>query len=184
MKRIFLTGSFICLGLIAAVASPSYAKDNDNGNGNKSKESKKEKRMERQNEVSYFTIQKFEQDFPEAEDVVFTKGKVFDEANYLIEDKTYTAFYDSENNLVGTTTDKKISDLPKRAKEYINKKFGDYAVERVILFDDNEANPTDMWMYDQRFEDEDNYFVELRKDNKVQILQVTLSGEVNEFKSL
>jgi|KBSMisStandDraft_5_1062788.scaffolds.fasta_scaffold12147_3 hypothetical protein len=184
MKRIVLTGSLICLGFIAASAATTPSDGTNGSNSSKSKESRKEKRLERQSEVDYFTIQQFERDFPDAVDVVFSKGKVFDEANFVLDEKTYTAFYDNENNLVGTTTEKKFSDLPKRAKSYINKKYGDYAVEKVILFDDNESNPTDMWMYDQRFADEDNYFVELKKENKVQIVQVALSGNCYDFKTL
>jgi len=41
-----------------------------------------------------------------------------------------------------------------------------------------------MILYEQLFQDEDNYFVELKKENKEIILEVNMNGDVSLFKQL
>ena len=53
-----------------------------------------------------------------------------------------------------------------------------------MFFDDNEWNETDMILYGNQFADADNYFVELKKDNKEIILQVNPIGNVSILKQL
>ena len=77
--------------------------------------------------------------------------------------------------------DKTFSDLPASAQKQINKEYKDYTIEKVIFFDDNEDVDTDMILYGSQFDDADNYFVELRKDNKDVVLQVTMDGLVGYF---
>ena len=95
-----------------------------------------------------------------------------------------SAYYDIDANLIGTTMDKTFDDLPAKAQKYINSKYGSYSKSGVIFFDDNEFNETDMVLYNQPFEDADNYFVELQKDNKEIILRVNMNGDVSFFKQL
>jgi hypothetical protein len=51
----------------------------------------------------------------------------------------------------------------------------------VILFDDNEANGTDMVLYSGSFEDEDNYFPVLTNATMEPILKVAMNGDVSFF---
>lgn len=94
------------------------------------------------------------------------------------------AYYDIRNELVGTTEDKSFSDLPANAQREIQKKYGNYKVEEVINYDDNEFNNTDMTMFDTAFEGADNNFVVLRKNGQMLIVKVDMAGNVSYFKAL
>jgi hypothetical protein len=83
--------------------------------------------------------------------------------------------------LIGTTTKVSFADLPRTAQDEINKRFGEYEVKEVIMFDDNEFNETDMVFYGSSFEDADNYFVQLEKTDKNIVIKVTPEGVVSYF---
>jgi hypothetical protein len=197
MKKILLTGSVIllCAFTTNLLAQESeYAlnsekkelKEDKRKVSTEEKEIRKEEKATRNKEVNYMTRQQFRTDFPDAKNAVFKVGKQFDEISFLNNNNVYIAFYDINSNLVGTTTAKQISDLPMRAQKIINRKYKDkgYSVARVILFDDNEANDSDMYLYDQRFDDEDVYFVELKKAAKNLVVQVRTNGDVSFFKNI
>ena len=86
--------------------------------------------------------------------------------------------------MVGTTSAKTFTDIPSKAQKFINEKYKDYSVGGVLFFDDNEFNETDMMLYNQQFDDEDSYFVELKKDNEEIVLHVTMDGLVFFFTRL
>jgi hypothetical protein len=132
-------------------------------------------------EVTYQSREHFEQDFPDAKEVSWERTANFDEASFKQDGKSMRAFYDNKSELVGSTTTSKMEELPADAQKYIQKKYGDYKVDEVFLFDDNEFNETDMLLYGHQFEDEDNYFVGLEKNGKRVVLQVSMDGQVGEF---
>ncbi|MDF2192429.1 hypothetical protein [Paraflavitalea sp. CAU 1676] len=134
--------------------------------------------------VSYQSKEQFAIDFGVLPDVTWSRTKYFDEATFEKDGQTTTAYYDIMNNLVGTTAVKTFSDVPVAGQHYIQKKYKDYTIEKVILFDDNEANETDMLLFGEPFDDADNYFVELQKDNKQIIVRVDSSGSVFYFTTL
>lgn len=155
------------------------------------KETSKEKKEERKalrklegKQASYQAKQQFAADFDNVTNVEWKRTNYFDEATFTKDGHTMTAFYDYNNQLVGTTEVKAFTDLPASAQNAINKKYKDYSVEKVIMFDDNEDNETDMLLYGQQFDDADNYFVELQKDNKAIILQVDMAGDVLYFTAM
>ena len=94
------------------------------------------------------------------------------------------AYYDFYSKLVGTTMLKTFTDLPIKSQKEIKAKYKDYKIGRVVFFDDNEANESDMFFYNTQFSDADNYFVELSKDKKNIVLQVNNEGELFFFKEL
>lgn len=152
---------------------------------------KKEKAAERKalrklegKQASYQAKQQFAQDFDNVSNVEWKRTNYFDEATFTKDGHTMTAFYDYNNQLVGTTEVKAFTDLPASAQNTINKKYKDYSIQKVIMFDDNENNETDMLLYGHQFDDADNYFVELQKDNKAIILQVDMAGEVLYFTTM
>ena len=106
------------------------------------------------------------------------RSTYFDEAVFTKNGMKYRAFYDLDGNLVGTTNVAKFSDLTPAAQKEIENKYKDYKIDKVIFYDDNEANSTDMYLYNQQFEDADNYFVEITKGTKRLVLQVTPEGAV------
>lgn len=152
---------------------------------------KKEKRSEEKElrklegkEVSYRAKQAFYSDFGNIPVTEWERTVNYDKATFTKDGQVMKAFYDADAKLVGTISDKTFEDLPANARKYINEKYKDYSKGSVILFDDNEVNETDMIMYGQQFEDADNYFVEMKKDNKTIILQANMEGDVTFFKQL
>jgi hypothetical protein len=148
------------------------------------KEGRKDARRASRNIVSDLTVMRFQSDFPDAKDAVYEKTNSFDEVRFLDNGIPTTAFYDWNSRLVGTTTEKTYADLPASARKYIQKHYKDYEIGQVIMFDDNEANESDMVLYGLAFSDADNYFVSLKKDNKETILKVSPEAVVSFFKEL
>jgi hypothetical protein len=135
-------------------------------------------------DVSYQAKQQFYIDFGDIPGVKWERTANFDRAIFTQNEQTSIAYYDVDANLVGTTTNKTFADLPSRAQKYINSKYPGYSNRGVIFFDDNELNETDMVLYNLQFEDADNYFVGLKKDNSEVILKVNMKGDVSFFKRL
>jgi hypothetical protein len=149
------------------------------------KESREEKREiqreERKTAVSSETKRNFAIDFPNAKNVSFSRSKHFDEVSFTSGGNELQGYYDVNGMLVGTTQDKQFTDLPLAGQKGIRKHFGDYTVEKVILFDDYENNDTDMILYGTSFEDADNYFAELKKADKRIVVKIDKYGTVSYF---
>jgi putative cell wall-binding protein len=151
--------------------------------GTSSKAAKKEKRKERQPEVSSRTLQQFTADFPGAIIMQSTRTGVMDKVLFTLNGAQTEAYYDVTSSLVGTVTTKTVNDIPAQVLKAIGKDYKGYTIGKVILFDDNEANDTDMILYGQQFADADNYFAELTKNGKRIIVQISPAGSVNFFKT-
>jgi hypothetical protein len=123
-------------------------------------------------------------DFGNIPDVQWKRSVNFDEAVFTKNGKQMTAWYDFGENLVGTTAKVSFADVPANGREAIKAKYKDYTAETVIYFDDNEVNETDMILYNQQFDDADNYFVELVKVNSKIVVRVNTRGEIFFFKQL
>ena len=108
----------------------------------------------------------------------------FDKISFMENNVLYTAYYDSNSDMVGTISNASVEDLPGHAQQDINKKYKGYTVANVIFYDDNESNQTDMMYYGQQFNDEDEYFVELQNDKEEIVVQVNTVGEVSFFRTL
>jgi len=189
MKNVIIIGSMLLF-----TAANSFAQDelayNDVNHFTSHKLSKAQREENRAirkekaaTEPNYVTEQHFLVDFPEATNVSW-KINGFEEATFTLNGKEMKAFYDYNNDLVGTTSVANYFDMPEIARKYIEKHYKDYTTGEVILFDDNEYNSTDMILYGNQFEDEDNYFVELSNKNKKIVLQVNMEGLVTFFKEL
>ena len=134
--------------------------------------------------VSVMSKDNFAKDFGNLPNVQWKRVNTYDEATFMKDGKEMKAFYDFDSKLVGTTTHVTFADVPAKGQKEIKKQYKDYTVESVVIFDDNEANETDMILYGVQFDDSDNYFVELAKGTNKIILQVNSSGEVFFFKQL
>lgn len=152
---------------------------------------KKETRLERKElrklkgkEVSYQAKQAFYSDFGNLPVAKWQRTENFDKATFTKDGQMMTAYYDYDAKLVGTVSNKTFADLPAKAQKSINEKYKDYSKGSVILFDDNEYNETEMILYNQQFEDADNYFIQLKKGNKEIIVQMDTSGDVSFFKQI
>jgi hypothetical protein len=185
MKKILLTTAVVITGnlLISANASNIYR-----GSDRESrKEIRKERREERRelwlHSSDPATREQFNKDFPDATNVSWKEGK-FAEASFLDGAIQKTAYYDIDDALVGTTMRVDFSTIPGQAQQKINKKYPGYSVKEVILFDDNEADDTDMNLFATSFADEDNYFPVLTNGSKKIILKVTMAGDVSFFRNI
>ena len=135
-------------------------------------------------DVNIISKNSFTTDFGNVPDVRWRSSTFFDEATFTRDGKEMIAYYDFDGKLVGTCSNKTFADLPVKAQSEIRKRYKDYTIGTVILFDDNEFNESDMMLYSIQFEDEDNYFVELTKNNSKIILKVTTAGAISFFKQL
>ena len=108
----------------------------------------------------------------------------FDKISFMQNNVVYTAYYDSNSELVGTISKASVEDLPVHALQDISRKYRGYTVGNVVFYDDNESNQTDMMYYGQQFDDEDKYFVELQDDKEKIVVQVNTVGEVSFFHTL
>lgn len=135
-------------------------------------------------EVSFFSKENFQKDFKNPANVSWSRDDYFDIISFTLDNKNMKAYYDHAGELVGTISPSSFASLPDMAQKYINKHYGDYTVQKVIFFDDNEANFTDMIMYDMQFEDSDSYFVELSNGKSQIVLHVFNSGDVDFLKKL
>jgi len=148
------------------------------------KELRREREAENRNEVSILTKIQFAADFPHAENVSFAKTENYDEVSFISDKKNLTAYYDYRSNLVGTTRNVTFADLPERGQKEILEKYGDYTITGVIKYDDNEDNDTDMILYGTSFDDADNYFVELKKDDEAIVVKIDLAGYASYFSEM
>lgn len=149
------------------------------------KADRKELRKLEGKEVSYQAKEKFISDFGDIPVTKWVRMDNYDRATFTKDGNVMNAFYDADASLVGTTTYKNFADLPANAQKYINKEYKDYTIDnRVLFFDDNEFNDTDMLLYGQQFDDADNYFVEVKKGKQTTILMVDTEGNVSFFKQL
>ena len=191
-KLLFLSAAtFILVAAVHAQTSVALAKNEIKSDKKQEAAIKKEKREERKElkklegkVVSDLSKQAFNEDFGKIPVSKWKRTENFDEATFIKDGEVMTAYYDSDSKLVGTTSQKTFADLPAAARKYIDANYKGYSKTSVAFFDDNEWNDTDMILYGNQFADADNYFVELKKDDKNIILQVSTIGDVYIFKHL
>jgi hypothetical protein len=190
MKKLMVYSTAILMMVMFSITLQAQDKNSTALNSIKSirksetKAERKEIRKEDRNLVSDMSMENFFSDFGKIANVEWEKGQFLDEALFTKDGHQYRAFYDRDSKLVGTTTEKTIADLPKNAQKDIKKQFGDYSIDKVIFFEDNQMNDQDMLLYNTQFEDADNYFVELSNEKRNIIIQVTPEGDVFFFNSL
>ncbi len=148
------------------------------------KAERKEVRKEDRNMVSDVSKENFVSDFGRIPNVKWEKSQLFDEAEFTKDGHQYKAFYSDDSKLIGTTTEKTFADLPKNAQKDIQKHYGEYKVDKVVYFEDNQENDQDMQLYGSQFEDADNYFVELSNKDKNIVIQINPKGQIYFFKEL
>jgi hypothetical protein len=180
MKKLaFLSIAF----LFAMAVFQSNAQNKENGTKEKKSEMTPLKKIGG-NVVSETSKTNFYTDFGNIQNVNWKRSEYFDEAKFTLNGEEITAYYDFDSKLVGTTSYKSFSDLPEEGQKAIKKNYKDYSIGQVIFFDDNEWNDNDMMLYDNQFDDADNYFVELIKGKDKIVLQVNKEGSIFFFKQL
>jgi hypothetical protein len=180
MKKIFLvTGVFMVTAITATYAQ--YSMDDN---------SPKEEREINQDAVSKSMKSQFTTDFPNSSNISFERIKDLEKVDFNQDGSQKTAYYDLDNQLVGTTIHESFHDLPSVAQIKILDKYKDYTVKDVLEFkvnSNNESyydNDTYRNLYDNSFDNSNNYFVELKSENNAIVLEVGLSGEVSYFTAI
>ena len=183
-KLVILSMALVFVFTLVQAQTPVMEKE-------KVKEAKKELKTERValrklegTQVSELSKTNFFTDFGKVPNVKWRRDATFDVAEFTKDGKNMTAFYDFDSRLVGTVQNKTFADLPAEGQKNIKVKYKDYSVGTVLFYDDNEANETDMMLYNTQFDDADNYFVELSKAGKKIVVQVTTDGNIMFFKQL
>jgi hypothetical protein len=192
MKKLIILTTAVCVFSLVNAQTDKNAIKKDIENKNKQELLiQKEKRADRielraleGKDVSNLSKQQFIADFGDIPSVKWERTRNFDEATFTKDGKNLKAFYDFDSKLVGTTSVIKFAELPSNAQKFINEKYKDYNIAEVIFFDDNEHSDTDMVLYNLQFDDEDTYFVVVKKDNKKIMLQVDMVGYVYFFKNI
>ena len=141
-------------------------------------------KIKKPKEVWQGTKDQFYHDFGNVTVTKWERRKHFDEVSFIQNGQPVNAFYDDKPALIGTTINKTFNDLPAAAQASIKKNYKDYSIGDIILLDDNELNETDMTLYNQQFDDADNYFIELKKDNRKIVVESDMAGNTSYFTRL
>jgi hypothetical protein len=148
------------------------------------RENREERRKLNEADASVQVKQQFIVDFGYIPVDALERTGTYDEATFKKNGQVFTAFYDDESTLVGTSSIKTFADLPLKAQNYINKKYAGYSVNGVMFFDDNEFNDNNAILYNQLTDSEDSYFVELKKETHAIVVQVDMNGLASFFASI
>lgn len=179
MKKIFLS---VCAVLLTGMVFANKAARESKKEARKEKrEMRMQKREIMNGVVSYRTEEQFAIDFPEATDMIFERSQNFEEAEFTLNGQRLRAYYDINNELIGTTSIASYSELPVSAQKEIDKFYKDYEVKEILFFHDNQFNDSDIIIYGTSFDDADNWFVLLQKDTKKIIVKVSPSGIVSYY---
>lgn len=186
MKKLLLlsAASLIIAVTVNAQTEKSILKKEAKSETREKRETKEELRRLGGTETSYQAKQEFISDFGNTTVTKWERTDNYDKATFTKDGKEFTAYYDADAKLVGTTSYRTFGDIPMSAQKQINKEYKDYVKGDVLFYDDNEANETDMTLYGLQFADTDSYFVELQKGNQKIILQVLMDGQMFFFKQL
>jgi len=181
-KLILIVGSLLVTTTLTFAHSNNELCDTRKGkleeNENR-KEITKEQRIGNRDDVGGLTKKQFANDFPDATNVHFDSIKDFDKISFMQGAQEITAYYDFQNQLVGTTKQKDFTDLPLNAQHEILRRYASYAIGDVVEFNNNQSNNEEMILYGNSFDDGDNYFVELKTYSKAILVRVDLSGGVD-----
>ena len=122
--------------------------------------------------VNYKTLNNFKQQFTEAENVNWKISTDFVKASFIMDGKSYEAFYNTDGDLIGLSKVMDFNKLPKAALKTIAKKYPypPYKLEECVSFTTGEGDT--------------NYYVSFVTPDEKLVLQVSPSGVVNEFKKI
>jgi hypothetical protein len=183
MKKLFLVAGCLLVTTTLTFAHSNHelsdARKGKSEEDDNRKEIVKEKRIGNLDDVGVLTKSQFANDFPDATNVHFESTKDFDKISFVQGSKEFTAYYDYQSQLVGTTEKKSFADLPSNAKYEILRKYAGYAIADVVEFNDNQSDNSEMILYGNSYHDGDNYFVELKTNSKAILVKVDLSGRVD-----
>lgn len=132
-------------------------------------------------DISSSTLNSFKSDFPGAENVVWmTTPTGYTEVEFTLGNSNRTAFYDSDNHLIGNSQSVDYNSIPANASAYIAKHYKGYTPEKVMFYDDNEANGNNLNIFGNTL-DHDGYYASMKNGNKQIVLHISTDGNVTYF---
>ncbi|GEO04328.1 hypothetical protein AAE02nite_19920 [Adhaeribacter aerolatus] len=118
--------------------------------------------------VSGYTKSNFNYQFNGAENVTWASSARFQKATFTKEGKTLTAFYNNQNELVGTTQVIQITELSPVAIKNLVKSYPNYQMGEIIKYSGNE----------------EVYYVNLKNESKNFLVEITPDMNVQFFKTI
>ncbi len=184
MKKLTVLAAVIMIATATQAQSETVVKNEINALRIEKKSERKQLRKLEGKDVSTIAEARFAGDFGNLPIISSERSGAYDKFTFKQDGRITTAYYDATATLVGTTQLRTLADLPGNARKTIARLYKGYTPGDVIFYDDNEANETDMILYNDQFDDEDSYFVELSKDDKKIVVQVLMDGDVRFFTTL
>lgn len=131
------------------------------------------------------TRNEFASDFSNVQDVTWKVGPGYSEAEFVMNGKSMMAFFNYDDELIGTGNYVDYMDLPEKGRERIAKDYGEYIPEKAMFYEDDEDDE-DLLNFFGNFLQKEAYFVLLRKENedKEIVVQVAQDGDVSYFSNV
>ncbi len=187
IHKIFKSITLFCF-ILFALFSFSYAQKTDQKNGDITKNLRIKYDRHASNQADRIPVgtrNEFAGDFPNAQDVTWKVGPGYSEAQFVQENKLMMAFFDYDDELIGTGYYVEYEDLPEKGRERIAKDYGDYTPGKAMFFQDDQDNE-DLLNFFGNLLQHDAFFVLLRRDDgdKEIVVQVAKDGEVSYFSNV
>jgi hypothetical protein len=126
--------------------------------------------------VSYTVVNKFAADFPNATDITWNVSNNYQRADFVLEGVQTSAFYNLQGEFVAITEDVTAKAVPAATLKEINEKYNGYAVDHVIVLQNNtELNPD---------AEETVYFADLKKGEKEVLVRITSDAHIEFYKEV
>jgi hypothetical protein len=157
MKKLFITAAIAAMFSVSAFADGT-------------------KKSDTKVSVSYTVLNQFRTDFADAKDVSWSVNKNFQKADFILNNAKMTAFYNLSGEFVAVTQDLDAKAIPAKAQAEIAAKYKGYAVNEVILLQNNTDLNADA--------DETAYFVDLKNDTKEVLVRITPEAHIEFYKQV
>jgi hypothetical protein len=123
MKKLIFTAVFATLVSVAAFADGGKKASTTTGEEN----------------VSYAVLTQFQDNFADANNVVWTVSSTSQKADFTKNNVNYTAYYDSIDQYWGLAQEVTFASVTKEVKNVIAKNYADYDVKSVTRFETNDG---------------------------------------------
>jgi len=159
MKKIFITTAVVALFGASVFAADGGKKANVSGVS-----------------VSYAVAQKFNADFANATETVWTITKNCQKADFYVDGVKRTAFYNLAGEFLGTTQTVSYKAIPAQSQKLIAADYKGYTAGDVIVYQTNEELNDSI--------DATTYFVDLKNSDHEVLVRVNNQGGVEFFKQV
>lgn len=86
--------------------------------------------------------------FDNSIDVIWEKSDLYDVSTFTKDGNLMKAYYNSESELIGTTSYVPFTYLPEIGQKRIKEKYADYEIGKVAFYDDNEPVDVDFFIFE------------------------------------